>query len=151
MLVASGVCGLSVRSVCVSLAQRTGRSRRASVRCRCGDAPAHDQRHKAVAVALGITNVHTPTLGIDVGHAQGQAFTEPQTHAVQGEEKHALAQDVLHNQADRIDDMTMRITSWDTGKVWRRVAASSNLLIDADAQHQLAASLQLLCAGHRRR
>ena len=34
--------------------------------------------------------------------------------------------DVLHNQADRIDDMTMRITSWDTGEEWCRVAASSN-------------------------
>jgi len=33
---------------------------------------------------------------------------------------------VLHNQAARIDDMTMRITSWDTGAQWRRVAASSN-------------------------
>jgi len=37
-----------------------------------------------------------------------------------------LRWDVLHNQADRIDDMTMRITSWDTGAQWRRVAASSN-------------------------
>ena len=37
-----------------------------------------------------------------------------------------LRWDVLHNQVDRIDDMTMRITSWDTGAEWRRVAASSN-------------------------
>jgi len=37
-----------------------------------------------------------------------------------------LRWDVLHNQAARIDDMTMRITSWDTGAEWRRVAASSN-------------------------
>jgi len=37
-----------------------------------------------------------------------------------------LRWDVLHNQAARIDDMTMRITSWDTGAQWRRVAASSN-------------------------
>jgi len=37
-----------------------------------------------------------------------------------------LRWDVLHNQADRIDDMTMRITSWDTAGEWRRVAASSN-------------------------
>jgi len=33
-----------------------------------------------------------------------------------------LRWDVLHNQADRIADMTMRITSWDTGEEWRRVA-----------------------------
>ena len=37
-----------------------------------------------------------------------------------------LGWDVLHNQVDGIDDMPMRITSWDTGAEWRRVAASSN-------------------------
>ena len=41
-----------------------------------------------------------------------------------------LGWDVLHNQADRIDDMTMRIASWDTGEEWRRVAASSNPSIE---------------------
>jgi len=28
-----------------------------------------------------------------------------------------------------IDDMTMRITSWDTGEEWCRVAASSNMAV----------------------
>ena len=51
------------------------------------------QRHKAVAVALGVANVHADALRIDVGHRQGQAFTEPQAQAVQGEEEHAVAQD----------------------------------------------------------
>jgi len=51
------------------------------------------QGHKAVAVALGISNLYAPTLGIDVSHAQGEAFTEPQAQAVHGEEEHAVAQD----------------------------------------------------------
>jgi predicted HTH domain antitoxin len=42
-----------------------------------------------------------------------------------------LRWDVLHNQADRIDDMTMRITSWEGGVELLRVAASSNHLPDA--------------------
>ena len=49
-------------------------------------------RYKAVAIALGVANVHAGTLGIDVGHAQGQALTEPQAQAVHGKEEHAVAQ-----------------------------------------------------------
>ena len=37
-----------------------------------------------------------------------------------------LRWDVLHNQADRIDDMTQAHYIVDTGAEWRRVAASSN-------------------------
>ena len=33
---------------------------------------------------------------------------------------------MLHNQADRIDDMTMRITTWEGASDLRRAAASSN-------------------------
>jgi hypothetical protein len=40
---------------------------------------------------------------------------------------------VLHNQAARIDDMTMRITSWERASDLRRAAASSNNAIDTDA------------------
>ena len=36
------------------------------------------QGHKAVAVALGVANLHAGPLGINVGHAQEQTFTEAQ-------------------------------------------------------------------------
>jgi len=53
-----------------------------------------------------------------------------------------LRWDVLHNQADRIADMTMRITSWDTGEEWRRVTASSNpLLLRTGGQHRAHATV----------
>jgi hypothetical protein len=42
--------------------------------------------------------------------------------------------DVLHNQADRIDDMTMRITSCEGASGLLRVAASSNRVVDTDTQ-----------------
>ena len=51
------------------------------------------QGHKAVAVALGVANLHARALGIDVGYAQGQTFTQAQAQAVQGEEEHPVAQD----------------------------------------------------------
>ena len=40
---------------------------------------------------------------------------------------------MLHNQADRIDDMTMHITSWDGVLDLRRVAASSNTSLKLSA------------------
>jgi|GEM_PF-4355259 len=52
MPVTGGVCGLSVRSVDVSLAHGTGRPRRATVRWRGGDAPTHDLHRRAAAAAL---------------------------------------------------------------------------------------------------
>ena len=44
---------------------------------------------------------------------------------------------VLHNQVDRIDDMIMRITSWDGASDLLRVAASSNLESGDDSDSKL--------------
>ena len=55
--------------------------------------------------------------------------------------------DVLHNQADRIDDMTMRITSCEGASGLLRVAASSNKPIKSDAPQagrRLTAALCLI-------
>ena len=50
-----------------------------------------------------------------------------------------LQWDVLHNQADRIDDMTMRITSCEGASGLLRVAASSNAGFGAgEAPQQLS-------------
>jgi len=48
------------------------------------------QGHKAVAVDLGISSLHAGTLGIDVGHAHGEPFTEARAQAVHVKEEHAL-------------------------------------------------------------
>ena len=58
---------------------------------------------------------------------------------------------VLHNQADRIDDMTMRITSCEGVSGLLRVAASSNWLIDADKYPLDVAAQRWIFAGHRER
>jgi len=62
-----------------------------------------------------------------------------------------LRWDVLHNQADRIDDMTTRITSCEEGSGLLRVAASSNKSFVADIQQQDAAARRVLPAGQRLR
>ncbi len=46
----------------------------------------HDHRHSGIRYVSSAS-----TRGIDVGHAQGEALTESQTQAVQGEEEHAGA------------------------------------------------------------
>jgi hypothetical protein len=58
-----------------------------------------------------------------------------------------LRWDVLHNQADRIDDMTMRITSREGRSGLLRVAASSNISLDTDPQLQEAASGRRRASG----
>ena len=50
------------------------------------------QGNQPVAVAFGVTNVHTVAISINVTHLQCQAFAQAQAHAVQSEEKYPVAQ-----------------------------------------------------------
>ena len=56
-----------------------------------------------------------------------------------------LRWDVLHNQADRIDDMTMRITSREGRSGFLRVAASSNY--DESCESNSKRVMSVSCCG----
>ena len=50
------------------------------------------QRNKTVFVALGATDMDALTRCIEIPHFQAQAFTEPQTEAIEGEIEDPVAQ-----------------------------------------------------------
>ena len=50
------------------------------------------QRHQAILVALGVTDVYAPACTIDVADLQPQPFPEAQSEAIEREEEHAVAE-----------------------------------------------------------
>ena len=90
------------------------------------DLPIEMFAHGADGARVGVHRLGLKALELEVLRWLAYRFSNAGVAWFNGIMGVFLRWDVLHNKAARIDDMTMRITSWDTGVQWRRVAASSN-------------------------
>jgi hypothetical protein len=50
------------------------------------------KRHQSIFIALGITDMHPHIHRVDIANRELNSFAQTQAHAVNGEEKHLVAQ-----------------------------------------------------------